>query len=88
MQAEKRPKHVELALTAGGKGSIIVNGVDLSHCTRAVTVRSAVGEATTVTLEIHGVRVEADAEAFVQSLPIAPRPRGDDPIDAWPADEQ
>jgi hypothetical protein len=55
---------VDLVVGAhGAKGSLLVNGVDISHHVRAVEIRASVNEATSVVIELVKVDVTVDAES-------------------------
>lgn len=56
------PVRITLAISASGRGSVVVDGIDLSNHCRAVTVSSEVGNATEVTLTLNNVEVDGWVE--------------------------
>jgi hypothetical protein len=60
--------HVVLRLNEIGRGTLVVNGVSLGHLCRATTIEGRVGSLTTVTLELHGVCVEAEVDVRTTHL--------------------
>jgi hypothetical protein len=62
---------VVLKLDEIGRGTLVVNGVSLGHLCRATTISGRVGQLTTVTLELHGVAVEAAVDARTTQLVAA-----------------
>lgn len=82
--------HVKIRLNSAGYGRTIINGVDVSGYTRAVTIISEVGEITKVVLEVlaEQIDVEQDEVAiFLRELRLIEKPLEhdwDDPIAARP----
>jgi hypothetical protein len=60
--------HVVLKLDAFGRGTLFVDGVSLGHLCRATTIEGRVGHLTAVTLELHGVLVEAEVNVQTTQL--------------------
>lgn len=72
----KEPQTVKIILSPSGHGSRIeINGEDLSHLVKGVTVRAAVGETTSVMLEIVGAHVEIEGMCIVDTTEAGPPPR-------------
>lgn len=58
-------RHVELVIDPDGRGSITVDGVDLSLAVNAVEIQSQVGDTTRMTLSLVAPRIEFDGQATI-----------------------
>lgn len=74
MNRTPRPEAiVVLAVDAIGRGTIRVNGVDLSAVVQSTTIRARVGDATEVELEIPAAAITAELSALLRVC-IVPDP--------------
>jgi hypothetical protein len=67
-----QPVHFKVGLRQTGYGMTVeMDGRDISHYVRRFEVKAAVGEATTVRLELVNVTVAAEGDVLVERPPEA-----------------
>lgn len=61
---DKTPVHVVLRLTPAGRGTLILNGQDLSHRCKRVSVTTEAMKYTEVTLILRVDEIDIEADAY------------------------
>jgi hypothetical protein len=59
-------REVQLVVDPAGRGSIVVDGVDLGFAVNAVELQSQVGDATRMNLSVVAPRIEFDGQATIE----------------------
>lgn len=60
---------IEITLDAGGRGKLVVDGTDFSHCVSAINVKSRPGKLTTVYVALVGdVEIKCDGEVLPEGF--------------------